>query len=103
MIQRLPKLNTEFSEAQKPKGTERLATPEELAEIGGASSDPEEEAQILALLEVQMQDDLQKAAAESAAQARQAALQELAAALEPESADGAEKSAVVEKIKAAAD
>jgi len=103
MIQRLPKLSMDLPEVHKPKGTERLATAEELAEIGGASSNPEEEVQILALLEVQMKDDLQKAAVESAAQARQAALQELAAALEPEAAGGAEKSAVVEMLKAAAD
>ncbi|HSR08244.1 MAG TPA: pentapeptide repeat-containing protein, partial [Bryobacteraceae bacterium] len=100
MIQRLPKLTMDLPEAQ-PKGTERLATPEELAEISGAPADPMEEAQILALLEVQMKDDLQKAAVESAAQARQAALQELAAALEPESANAPEQSAALEKLKAA--
>ena len=103
MLERLPKLNMDSPEPHKPSGTERLATPEELAEIGGASSDPMEEAQILALLEVQMKEDLQKAAAESAAQARQAALQELAAALEPELADAPQKSAGTEKGKAAAE
>src|SRR5437879_3665374 len=103
MIQRLPKLSMDLPEVHKPKGTERLATAEELAEIGGASSNPEEEARILAWLEVQMKYDLQKAAEESAAQARQAALQELAAALEPGSAGGPEKSAGAEKLKAAAD
>src|SRR5580704_6506678 len=96
-----PKMN--LPEPQKPSGTERLATPEELAEIGGASSDPAEEAQILALLEVQMKEDLQKAAAESAAQAKAAALQELIAALEPELAEGPQKSAGAEKRKAAAE
>src|ERR1700757_1917581 len=101
MIQRLPKLNIDLPEAHKPKGTERLATAEELAEIGGGPSDPVEEAQILALLEVQMKDDLHKAAAESAAQAKQAALQELAAALEPGLAGAPEKSRTAEKLKAA--
>jgi uncharacterized protein YjbI with pentapeptide repeats len=99
MIQRLPKLSADLPEVHKPKGTERLATAEELAEIGGGSVDPAEEAQILSLLEVQMKDDLQKAAAESAVQARQAALQELVAALEPELLEGAEKSPSTEKTK----
>ena len=103
MIQRLPKLSADLPEAHKPKGTERLATPEELAVIGGAPPDPAEEAQILALLEVQMKADLQKAAVESAVQARQAALQELVAALEPELLEAAEKSTGTEKIKAAAE
>jgi uncharacterized protein YjbI with pentapeptide repeats len=101
MTERLTKPKMNLPEPHKPSGTERLATPEELAEIGGASSDPAEEAQILALLEVQMKEDLQKAAAESAAQAKAAALQELIAALEPELAKGPEKSAGVEKRKAA--
>ncbi|HTA56957.1 MAG TPA: pentapeptide repeat-containing protein [Candidatus Baltobacteraceae bacterium] len=103
MIQRLPKLSADLPEVHKPKGTERLATAEELAEIGGGSVDPAEEAQILSLLEVQMKDDLQKAAVESAVQARQAALQELVAALEPELLEAAEKSPGSEKMKAAAE
>ena len=103
MIQRLPKLSADVPEAHKPKGTERLATAEELAVIGGAPPDPAEEAQILALLEVQMKADLQKAAAESAVQARQAALQELVAALEPELLEAAEKSPGAEKTKAPAE
>ncbi|HET7106777.1 MAG TPA: pentapeptide repeat-containing protein [Candidatus Acidoferrum sp.] len=103
MIQRLPKLSADLPEVHKPKGTERLATAEELAVIGGAPPDPAEEARILALLEVQMKSDLQKAAVESAAQARQAALHELVAALEPELLEGTEKSAGPEKIKAAAE
>ena len=103
MIQRLPKLSADFPEVHKPKGTERLATAEELAVIGGAPPDPAEEAEILALLEVQMKVDLQKAAVESAVQARQAALQELVAALEPELLEAAEKSTGVEKIKASAE
>jgi len=100
MIQRLPKLSADLPEVHKPTGTERLATAEELAEIGGGSVDPAEEAQILSLLEVQMKDDLQKAAVESAVQARQAALQELVAALEPELLEAAEKSPAAEKMKA---
>src|SRR5580704_13781389 len=103
MTERLTKPKMNLPEPHKPSGTERLATPEELAEIGGASSDPAEEAQILALLEVQMKEDLQKAAAESAAQAKAAALQELIAALEPELAEGPQKSAGAEKRKAAAE
>jgi uncharacterized protein YjbI with pentapeptide repeats len=103
MKERLAKLNMNLPEPHKPKGTERLATPEELAVIGGAPPNPAEEAQILALLEVQMKEDLQKAAAESAAQAREAAMQELVAALEPELADRAEKAATIEKIKASAE
>ncbi|HET6931000.1 MAG TPA: pentapeptide repeat-containing protein [Candidatus Acidoferrum sp.] len=103
MIQRLPKLSADLPEVHKPKGTERLATAEELAVIGGAPPDPAEEAQILALLEVQMKSDLQKAAVESAVQARQAALQELVAALEPELLEGTEKTASGEKVKAAAE
>jgi uncharacterized protein YjbI with pentapeptide repeats len=103
MKERLAKLNITLPEAPKPSGTERLATAEELAEIGGAPPDQLEEAQILALLEVQMKEDLQKAAAESAERARQAALQELAAALKPESADAPEKSAGGDKIKAASE
>jgi uncharacterized protein YjbI with pentapeptide repeats len=99
MIQRLPKLSADLPEVHKPKGTERLATAEELAEIGGGAVDPVEEAQILSLLEVQMKDDLQKAAVESAVQARQAALQELVAALEPELLEASEKSPSAEKIK----
>ena len=103
MIQRLPKLSMDSPEPQKPSGTERLATREELAEIGGAPSDPVEEAQILALLEVQMKEDLQKAAAESAEQAKAAALQELLSALEPELAKAPEKPATLEKLKPAAE
>ena len=103
MIQRLPKLSMESPEPHQPTGTERLATPQELAEIGGASSDPAQEAQIIALLEVQMKEDLQKAAAESAEQAKAAALQELLSALEPEVANAPEKSATLEKLKAAAE
>src|SRR5690349_16585596 len=99
MIQRLPKLSADLPEVPKPKGTERLATAEELAVIGGAPPDPAEEAQILALLEVQMKADLQKAAVESAVQARQAALQELVAALEPELLEAAEKSTDAGKTK----
>jgi heterotetrameric sarcosine oxidase gamma subunit len=70
MIQRLPKLSADLPEVHKPTGTERLATAEELAEIGGGPSDPAEEAQILALLEVQLKEDLQQAAVESAARPR---------------------------------
>jgi len=92
MKERLAKLNMSLPEAHVPSGTERLATAEELAEIGGTTSDPLTETQILALLEVQMKDDLQKAAEESAAQAKAAALHELEAALNPKPADGAEKS-----------
>jgi uncharacterized protein YjbI with pentapeptide repeats len=103
MKERLAKLNMNLPEPHKSKGTERLATPEELAVIGGAPPDPAEEAQILALLEVQMKEDLQRAAAESAARSREAAMQELAAALEPDVTDGPEKSAVSEKGKAAAE
>ena len=99
----MAKLNMNLPEAHIPSGTERLATAEELAEIGGAPSDPLTEAQILALLEIQMKEDLQKVAVESAAQAREAAKQELAAALEPQPADGAEKSASAEKVKAPAE
>jgi len=100
MIQRLPKLSADLPEVHKPKGTERLATAEELAEIGGGPVDPAEEAQILSLLEVQLKDDLQKAAVESAVQARQAALQELVAALEPELLEATEKSTGAGKITA---
>src|SRR5258707_15393539 len=89
-------------EAHVPSGTERLATAEELAEIGGTPSDPLTETQILALLEIQMKDDLQKAAEESAAQAKAAALHELEAALNPKPADGAEKSFQLETVKPAA-
>jgi uncharacterized protein YjbI with pentapeptide repeats len=102
MKERLAKLNMSIPEAHIASGTERLATPEELAEIGGAPSDPMTEAQILALLEEQMKEDLRKSAAESAAQAREAAMQELAAALEPELAVSPEKSARAETVKAAA-
>src|SRR6266852_2869415 len=102
MKERLAKLNMSLPEAHIASGTERLATVEELAEIGGAPSDPLTEEQILALLEVQMKEDLKQAAAESAAQAREAAMQELAAARQPELADSQEKSARVETVKAAA-
>lgn len=66
------------------KGTERLATPKELAEFGGAPTDPMTEAQILALIQGEMDEDLKKAAEESAAQAKVAAMRELAAVLEKE-------------------
>src|SRR5258707_10811390 len=102
MKERLAKLNMSLPEAHVPSGTERLATAEELAEIGGTPSDPLTETQILALLEVQMKDDLQKAAEESAAQAKAAALHELEAALNPKPADGAEKSFHLETVKPAA-
>jgi uncharacterized protein YjbI with pentapeptide repeats len=102
MKERLAKLNMSLPEAHVPSGTERLATAEELAEIGGTPSDPLTETQILALLEVQMKDDLQKAAEESAAQAKAAALHELEAALNPKPADGAEKSSHLETVKTAA-
>src|SRR5258708_5396601 len=93
MKERLAKLNMSLREAHVPSGTERLATAEELAEIGGTPSDPLTETQILALLEIQMKDDLQKAAEESAAQAKAAALHELEAALNPKPADGTVKTA----------
>jgi hypothetical protein len=67
------------------KGTERLATPKELAEYGGAPTDPMTEAQILDLIQGEMNEDLKKAAEESAAQAKVAAMRELAAALDQES------------------
>jgi len=102
MKERLAKLNMSLPEAHVPSGTERLATAEELAEIGGTPSDPLTETQILALLEIQMKDDLQKAAEESAAQAKAAALHELEAALNPKPADGAEKSFHLETVKPAA-
>jgi uncharacterized protein YjbI with pentapeptide repeats len=66
------------------KGTERLATPKELAEYGGAPTDPMTEAQILALIQGEMDEDLKKAAEESAAAAKVAAMRELAAVLEKE-------------------
>src|SRR5262249_9093570 len=66
------------------KGTERLATPKELAEFGGVPSDPMTEAQILALIQGEMDEDLKKAAEGSAAQAKVAAMRELAAALDQE-------------------
>jgi len=65
------------------KGTERLATPKELAEFG-APTDPMTEAQILALIQGEMDEDLKKAAEESAAAAKVAAMRELAAVLEKE-------------------
>src|SRR6266446_2564575 len=102
MKERLAKLNMSLPEAHVPSGTERLATAEELAEIGGTPSDPLTETQILALLEIQMKDDLQKAAEESAAQAKAAALHELEAALNPKPADGAEKSFHLETVKTGA-
>jgi uncharacterized protein YjbI with pentapeptide repeats len=101
MKERLAKLNITLPEAHIPSGTERLATAEELAEIGGAPSDPMTEAQILALLEEQMKEDLQKAAAESAVKAREAAMQELAAALEPEKGSGKDKPDIFQEVKAA--
>src|SRR5271166_1075494 len=86
-------------EIQKPTGTERLATPEELAEIGGTPTDPLTEGQILALLDEQMIADLQKAAAERAVQAKAAALQELQAALEPEIAERGETAVETETAR----
>src|SRR5271170_3448852 len=44
----------QFSEMQSEPVSERLATPQELAEFGGAPPDLEAEARILALLEQQM-------------------------------------------------
>src|SRR5258707_12658580 len=80
-------------EAHVPSGTERLATAEELAEIGGTPSDPLTETQILAVVEIQMKDDLQKAAEENATQDKAAALHELEAALNPKPGDGTLKTA----------
>ena len=74
-----------WPEFRKPKSPERLATPQELAEYGGGPSDPRTESQILALIEEQMSEELKKAAAESAAQAKVAAMRELAAMLGPDS------------------
>jgi len=68
------------------KGTERLATPKELAEFGGAPTDPMTETQILALIQREMDEDLKRAAEESAAQAKVAAMRELAAVLDQETA-----------------
>jgi len=45
---------TSLNENNKQKSVERLATPEELAEFGGITPNPVIEAQILALLEAQM-------------------------------------------------
>src|SRR5215470_2335640 len=73
------------------KRAERLATPKELAEYG--PSDPMTESQILALIESEMNEDLKKAAAESAAQAKVAAMRELAAVLDQEVADKSETNA----------
>lgn len=63
------------------KGSERLATPQELAEYGGIPTDPRTEAQILGLIDEQMSEELKRAAEESAAQAKVAAMRELAAML----------------------
>ena len=68
----------------KKKNFERLATPQELAEYGGLPTDPAVESQILALIEQQMSDELEKAAEENAAKAKVRALRELAAILGPE-------------------
>ena len=82
----------------KKKDTERLATPQELAQIGGAPTDPMTESQILALIEEQMSEELEKAAEESAAKAKVRAMRELAAMLGPESSE-ADKKAAEEKIR----
>ena len=68
----------------KKKQPERLATPQELAEYGGAPADPMTESQILVLIEEQMSVDLKQAAEESAAKAKVRAMRELAAMLGPE-------------------
>jgi uncharacterized protein YjbI with pentapeptide repeats len=47
-----------FSWGSAPKPTERLATPEELAEYGALGPDPDTEARILALFEEQLLQDL---------------------------------------------
>ena len=49
-----------FSWGSGEKQTERLATPEELAEYGALGPDPETEAKILALFEEQLLQDLIK-------------------------------------------
>src|SRR5258708_12318045 len=49
MIQRLPKLSADFPEVHKPKGTECLATAEELAVIGGRPPDPAVDGESLSL------------------------------------------------------
>ena len=86
-----------WPEFRKPKSPERLATPQELAEYGGGPSDPKTESQILALIEEQMSEELKKAAAESAAQAKVAAMRELAALLGPESEQKSEASTGIEE------
>lgn len=48
--------NTSSPDAASKKSIERLATAEELAEFGAVAPDPEVEAQILALLEAQMEE-----------------------------------------------
>ena len=48
--------NTGSPDAANKKSIERLATAEELAEFGAVAPDPEVEAQILALLEAQMEE-----------------------------------------------
>src|SRR5215469_2868984 len=68
----------------KKKSPERLSTPQELAEYGGAPTDPMAETQILALIEEQMSDELNQAAQESAAKAKVRAMRELAAMLGPD-------------------
>ena len=78
------KANMNWPDFYKKKTPERLATPQELAEYGGAPADPMTESQILALLEEQMGDELKKAAEESAAKAKVRAMRELAAMLGPD-------------------
>jgi len=73
------------------KGTERLATPKELAEFGGAPTDPMTEAQILDFIQGEIGEDLKKAAEESAAQAKVTAMRELAAALDQDASCADEK------------
>jgi uncharacterized protein YjbI with pentapeptide repeats len=87
-----------WPEFRKPKSPERLATPQELAEYGGGPSDPRTESQILALIEEQMSEELKKAAAESAAQAKVAAMRELAAMLGPDSPQKNETPAGIAEI-----
>jgi len=50
------KTGLNLSDTGTQKSVERLATPEELAEFGGITPNPEIEAQILALLEAQMEE-----------------------------------------------
>src|SRR5262249_5411015 len=82
----------------KRKGPERLATPQELAEYGGPPSDPATEAQILSLMQEEMSNALKKGAEESAAQAKVAALRELAAVLGPEVFEETAAASEIEEI-----